>query len=422
MKVPPVPNRILPDLNLASALFERLGRATRQGRGIVRDSYGSGEQAAHDIMRAAAEAIGLEVSVDAIGNLMMTLPGTDRGAKRIVTGSHLDSVPQGGNYDGAAGVVAGLSAVSALKAAGIHLPFDVSVMGIRGEESAWFDVAYIGSHGALGLLDPACLAIRRSDNGQSLGETLQQRGFDTGAIHEHRRLLDPAKIRAFFELHIEQGPTLVARGLPAAVVSGVRGCRRFRNARCVGQYDHSGAVNRPYRSDAVAATVALLHHLESVWVREEAAGADLVITTGELYTDAALHGPSKIAGETRFVIDIRSVSEATMDLLVDEARTAALRIGGEYRVRFELGSATDSPAAAMDPGLRTRLMSLLERPFEMASGAGHDAAVFAKAGVPTAMIFVRNESGSHNPDEAMAIEDFAVGTEALIGLLMDFPP
>lgn len=410
-----------PDLALATSLFENLSDATRQGRGIVRDSYGTGEQAAHDIMRTAAAAIGLEISVDAIGNLMMTLPGRDRHAARIVIGSHLDSVPQGGNYDGAAGVVAGLAVVSALKVAGVRPSCDISVMAIRAEESAWFDVAYLGSHGALGLLDPACLSVRRSDNGRSLEQTLLERGFDPQPIRERRRLLDPGGIRAYLELHIEQGPTLVARGLPAAVVTGVRGCRRFRHARCVGRYDHSGAVNRPYRSDAVAATVALLHYLESVWVTQEAAGADLAFTAGELYTDLAMHGPSKIAGETRFVLDIRSVDDATMDLLVDEALQAASRIGSDYRVSFDLGDTTDSPAAIMDARLRARLMTLLEQPFEMPSGAGHDATVFARVGIPTAIIFVRNAFGSHNPDEAMSIDDFAVATQTLLRLLMDFP-
>ena len=103
------------DLVLAASLFDALREATRRGPGIVRDSYGPGEQAAHDIMRAAAGRIGLEVAVDPIGNLMMTLPGRDRSAPRILIGSHLDSVPQGGNFDGAAGVVAGLSAVAALR-------------------------------------------------------------------------------------------------------------------------------------------------------------------------------------------------------------------------------------------------------------------------------------------------------------------
>ncbi len=412
---------VRPDLELAASLFDSLSRATRQGRGIVRDSYGSGEQAAHDIVRSAAETIGLDISVDAIGNLTMTLPGRDRSAPRVIMGSHLDSVPQGGNYDGAAGVVAGLSALSALKEAGFEPPYDLAVMGIRAEESAWFDIPYLGSGGAFGLLDPACLSIVRSDNGRTLETTLIARGFDPRVIRERRRLLDPSQIRAYLELHIEQGPTLVAKGLPAAVVTGIRGCRRFRNARCIGQYGHSGAVNRPYRHDAVAATVALLHHLETVWLQQEDAGADLVFTVGELFTDPAMHGPSKIAGETRFVLDVRSVSDATMDAVATEARQAAVRIGNAYRVSFDLGATSDSPPAVMDARLRTRLMSLLDQPFEMPSGAGHDAAVFAKVGIPTAMIFVRNEQGSHNPQETMAMDDFEVATQALLRLLLHFP-
>jgi beta-ureidopropionase / N-carbamoyl-L-amino-acid hydrolase len=413
--------RLQPDLKLAAALFDSLSSATRRGRGIVRDSYGEGEQAAHDIMRAAAESIGLEVCIDAIGNLMMTLPGRDRLAPRIIVGSHLDSVPQGGNYDGAAGVVAGLSAASALRRAGTAPACDITVMAIRAEESAWFDIAYLGSGGAFGLLDPACLSIPRSDNGRTLEATLIERGFDPGAIRERRRLLDPSRIRAYLELHIEQGPTLVAEHLPAAVVTGIRGCKRFRNARCVGQYGHSGAVNRPHRHDAVAATVALLHHLETIWLQQERAGADLVITSGELYTDPAMHGPSKIAGETRFVIDLRSVSQDTMNAVAAEAREAAARIGEAYRVAFDLGATSDSPPAVMDGRLRASLRSQLERPFEMASGAGHDAAVFAKMGVPTGMIFVRNDHGSHNPDEAMTLDDFGIAARALLGLLLNAP-
>jgi beta-ureidopropionase / N-carbamoyl-L-amino-acid hydrolase len=409
------------DLNLAETLFAQLDRATRSGSGIVRDSYGDGEQAAHDIMRAAAEQMGLEASVDAIGNLTMTLPGKDRSAPRILIGSHLDSVPQGGNFDGAAGVVAGLCALAALQRSGGVPECDIGVMAIRAEESSWFDVSYLGSGGAFGLLDPQCLAVRRSDNGRTLEETLLERGFDPAAIRQRRRLLEPRHVRAYLELHIEQGPRLMSEGLPAAVVTGIRGCKRFRNARCVGEYGHSGALPRGMRHDAVAATVALLHHMEDVWLRAEAQGADLLVTTGELYTDPAAHAPSKVAGETRFVVDLRSVSEDVMESVAAEARRAAQEIGARYRVSFDLGAATDSPPAMMDPRLRGCLMSLLEQPLEMPSGAGHDAAVFATMGIPSAMIFVRNDRGSHNPHETMELADFGVGTRALVGLLQRFP-
>ena len=295
------------DLSLDGSLFAQLDRATRRGRGIVRDSYGDGEQAAHDIMQAAARQIGLGISTDAIGNLTLTLAGKDRSAPRILIGSHLDSVPQGGNFDGAAGVGAGICAVAALRQSGFVPDYDIAVMAIRAEESSWFDVSYLGSAGAFGLLDPACLAVRRSDTGQTLEETLRARGFDPTAIAQRRPLLQRHEIRAYLELHIEQGPRLVAEGLPAAVVSGIRGCKRFRNARCVGEYGHSGALPRSLRRDAVAATVAFLHHLEQVSNRVEEQGADLLVTHGELYTDASEHAPSKVAGQTRFVIDLRSL-------------------------------------------------------------------------------------------------------------------
>jgi N-carbamoyl-L-amino-acid hydrolase len=412
---------IEPDIELAERLFADLSCRTRKGVGIERDSYGPGEQAAHDLMRATAETLELEVSVDAIGNLLMRQPGAARQVPGILVGSHLDSVPQGGNYDGAAGVVAGLSILSGLRRAGLTPACDVTVMAIRAEESAWFDISYLGSGGAFGLLDPNCLSIRRSDTGRTLEETLRALKLDPEAIRERRRLLDPKSIRAYLELHIEQGPTLVERGLPTGVVTAIRGCKRFRNARCLGRYGHSGTTERAYRQDAVAATVALLHHLESVWIAQEKSGADLVFTSGELYTDATMHAPSKVSGETHFVLDIRSVSNDTMNAVAEEARAAAARLGREYRVRFELGDTSDSPPALMDSRLRRALMNLLEQPFEMASGAGHDAATFAAVGIPSAMIFVRNDHGSHNAEESMELADFAVGARALQRLILEFP-
>jgi N-carbamoyl-L-amino-acid hydrolase len=417
----PILDGILPNIELATVLFDRLDRATRVGRGIVRDSYGDGEQAAHDIIGAAAMELGLDCATDAIGNLMMTLPGRDRGAPGIIIGSHLDSVPQGGNFDGAAGVVAGLSAVAALRAAAVVPAFDVTVMAIRAEESAWFDVPYLGSAGAFGLLDPAYLDVRRFDTGVTLAETLQQRGFDAGAIRERRRLLDPRTLRAYVEVHIEQGPVLIGQGLPVAVVSGIRGCQRFRNARCLGEYAHSGAVPRRHRRDAVAATVALLHHVNDYWRRMEERGGDLVFTSGEFTTDAAMHGPSKIAGDVHFVLDIRSISDAVMDEVAAEARATAESIAEEHGVRFDLGAMSYSPSALMNDSLQSTLLGLSDTPYRMASGAGHDAAIFAQMGVPSAMIFIRNANGSHNPDEAMDLADFAVALQLLTRLLLEFP-
>jgi beta-ureidopropionase / N-carbamoyl-L-amino-acid hydrolase len=185
------------------------------------------------------------------------------------------------------------------------------------------------------------------------------------------------------------------------------------------QLDRATRRGRGIVRDSYGAGEQAAH--EGVWLRKEAEGADLLITSGELFTDAAMHAPSKVAGETRFVLDLRSVSESVMDEVAMEARHAAEQIGRRYRVSFDLGAATDSPPAVMDIRLRSKLLTLLEQPLEMPSGAGHDAAVFTQVGIPSAMILVRNDHGSHNPDETMELEDFAVGTRALIGLLREFP-
>ena len=151
----------------------------------------------------------------------------------------------------------------ALKSAGTQLDSDITVMAIRAEESSWFNVSYLGSNGAFGLLDPACLKVTRSDTGRSLEATLLERGFDPLPYASDAHCMNPRASSRTLNSISNRVPTLVAERLPAAVVTGIRGCKRFRNARCIGQYAHSGAVSRPHRHDAVAATVALLHHLET---------------------------------------------------------------------------------------------------------------------------------------------------------------
>ncbi len=285
--------QLQPDLNLAAALFDSLSRTTRVGAGIVRDSYGT-SRLRTDIMRSAAEAIGLEVSIDAIGNLMMTLRGRERLAPGIIVGIASRQRTAGGNYDGAAGVVAGLSALSALRRAGIEPACDITVMASarrnpRGSTSP-ISAAAVRSGLARSRLpgDPP-LGQRPQPRSDSARARLRPAG-DTRAAPT---LLDPARIRAYLELHIEQGPTLVAEGLPAAAVTGIRGCVRFRNARCLGRYAHSGAVNRPHRHDAVAATVAWLHHLETVWLQYERERRGSRDHLGGVDTDAAMHRPQQ---------------------------------------------------------------------------------------------------------------------------------
>ena len=412
----------VPVTELAAKLFDQLAQATRKGRGIRRDSYGEGEQAAHDIVRRAGEYLGLEIHGDAALNLYLTLPGRDRSAAGVIIGSHLDSVDQGGNYDGAAGVLAGLAVLAGFRRAEVVPSCDISVMAIRCEESAWFDSTYVGSYAAFGEVPREELEVRHSVSGRTLGEQMRQAGCNIDALEAGEAYLDSANIRAFIEPHIEQAPYLVDNDLAVGIVTGIRGVLRHRDASCTGEYGHSGALSRGQRRDAVAATVALIQRLNDEWLRREKLGQDVVFTVGELMTDPDYHGPSKVAGETRFVLDFRSTSEEVMRAMSDFAHRVARRIETESGVTFNLGRASYSEPGEMDAHVRRQLMEAAQAiglPLvEMPSGAGHDAVVFSNFGVPTGMIFIRNRNGSHNPDEAMDMADFDAACRLLSAYLV----
>jgi beta-ureidopropionase / N-carbamoyl-L-amino-acid hydrolase len=412
-----MPNPPTPDIDLATRLFEALHEKTFDGVGVTRDSYGPGEQAAHDLVRATAEGLRLETDTDPAGNLYMTLPGRDRRAKRIVLGSHLDSVAQGGDYDGAAGVLAGLATVAGMQNAGFTPQRDVTVIAIRAEEAgAWFPISYPGSNAALGRLPPAALGIRRLDTGRTLEDHMRAVGFDPDAVRTGPPRLTPANTAAYVELHIEQGPVLDAEQTPVGIVTGIPGSRRLRAARVFGEYNHSGATPRRYRQDAAIALAELAHRLDDHWATLETQGHSLVCTFCVLATTAEA-GFTKIPGEARFQLDIRSVDPTSVDVMFAELHRLITLIEPRRGVRFELGEETGSQPSPMDPAIQaglTRAADALGITYRrMPSGGGHDAAAFAQAGIPAGMIFVRNQNGSHNPHEAMRMEDFAAASTVL---------
>ncbi|MDQ1078907.1 N-carbamoyl-L-amino-acid hydrolase [Pseudoroseomonas cervicalis] len=416
---------LLPDTELAQRLFAELREKSFDGVGITREAYGPGERMAHALVRREAEALGLEIATDPVGNLYMTLPGADRALPRILTGSHMDSVPQGGNFDGAAGVLAGLAAVAGLKRAGLTPPRDVTVMAIRSEEAgAWFPTSYPGSRGALGRLKAEELQVRRQDSGRTLADHMREEGFDPGFAERGEAYITPANTAAFVELHIEQGPVLDAEEVPVAIVSGIPGSRRLRQGRVLGEYNHSGGTPRRYRRDAAIALAELAVALDDEWARLEGHGHKLVCTFCTLATTEEA-GFTKIPGEATFMLDVRSVNPASVDAIFAELSRKVPEIEARRGVRFDLGPETGSLASPMDAGLRAGLARAAEavgvRHIEMASGGGHDAAAFGAAGIPTSMLFVRNQNGSHNPHEAMRDEDFAEACKVLTRFFAEAP-
>lgn len=413
-----------PDVALAARLFTELRLRTGTGRGITRASYGLGEQIAHDMVRREARRLGMDCRIDAACNLYMTLRGQRRGPA-VMVGSHLDSVPMGGNFDGAAGVLAGLAVAAGYRAAGVVPPQDLTVLAIRAEESTWFSASYIGSRAAFGALTAAELdGVLRAGDRVALGTAIDAAGGDAAQLRAGVPQIDPAQVACFIEPHIEQGPVLVARDRPVGIVTGIRGSFRHRQAVCHGTYAHSGATPREVRADAAMAVARLAVRLDDAWDRLAAQGHDLTVTFGQMATDPAEAAFSKVAGRMEFSVDIRSQSHATLDLMRAELRQAVAAAGA---VRFDLGPETGSEPALMDRQVIADLAGIAAAQGAgaevMPCGAGHDAAVFARMGVPTGMLFIRNRNGSHNPDEAMEMEDFAVACRILSAFcLQEMPP
>jgi beta-ureidopropionase / N-carbamoyl-L-amino-acid hydrolase len=408
---------------LAGELFDALRSAGSDGVGITRASYGAGESAALDIMDAKARALGLRTERDAGANLVVTLDGTEPRLPFLACGSHLDSVPQGGNFDGAAGVVAGLTILAGFKEDGFRPRRSLKLFGLRGEESARFGKAYMGSSALFGRLTSADLAVKDADSDLTLGDCMREVGVDVDRVKNGQQLLDPKSIAAWVELHIEQGPVLVARQLPVGIVTGIRGNLRHRVVECVGAAGHSGAVPRWLRHDAMFATSELISHLDHHWRTLLERGRDLVITAGVVTTDPREHAIARIPGTLRFSFELRSQSRETLEAFYDLFLSECRLVGEERGVEFKLDRRLESAPAIMDSGWVGRLKAAARElglpDEEIPSGAGHDAAVFANEGIPSAMIFVRNEHGSHNPDESMAMDDFVAGVAVMRSALKE---
>jgi N-carbamoyl-L-amino-acid hydrolase len=411
--------------SLARDIFDQLYRKTRGERGVTRASWGIGETIASDLLQSQARSLGLATRIDDIGNLYIELPGRDRTAPRWVSGSHLDSVPEGGNYDGAAGAVAALLALAIFKRTDIVPNRDLWAVGFRGEEaSSWFTGrhnSHLGSRAALGVLPESELdsAIHRQ-SGLSFRRHLQQNGFDwprSGAKAD----LQADSIRGFIELHIEQGPILIAKQLPVGIVTAIRGSLRARNGKVTGEYAHSGAVPHYLRKDAVFAAAEFARECEDLANRIRAAGEDVDVTFGQFATDTAAHGLTKVAGELHFTIDARSSSNAVLNRCKMEFQQIAKSVLDRRGLDIAIGDFAKSDPAIMDSDLIAMLQAnareLSIPTMELPSGAGHDAADVARCGIPTAMIFVRNANGSHNPDESMEISDFLQGVWVLAATL-----
>lgn len=392
--------------------------------GVSRQGYGPLENRVHDYVRQWGRTLELEERIDRAGNLFLTLPGKNRNLPCYMTGSHGDSVPQGGHYDGLAGVVAGLTSLWWMRHVGFVPERDVTLVVFRMEESSWFGKAYVGSLAMTGQLSAEDLALTHRSKDQTLAQAMQECGFDPQEILRTDPTIDLKKIAAFTELHIEQGPTLDSREKErVGIVTGIRGNFRHKACRCIGVTAHSGAVNKEFRHDAVMAMGHLLVKMDRHWDEWLARGEDLVFTMG-VFKTAASSAIAIIPGEVTFSIDMRSLSRDTLERFHRLLQAECEVIAADRGVKFEFDRLLVCEQADVDKALSahlTRAAAKAEIPvMPIPSGAGHDAAVLSNLGVPVSMIFVANQNGSHNPHERMKLEDFMLGTEVLATAIMTY--
>ena len=313
-----------------------------------------------------------------------------RPASRL--GSHLDLVPHGGNYDGLAGVAAGLAVLAAANADPVNRARPIRAVAMRCEESPWFGTAYLGSRLMLGLstLDEIGDLVR-FDSGQSLRHHIQNLGYPRtdGAVAP---LLNSGLVTSFLELHIEQGPLLELDSIPVGIATAVRGNVRFPDARCIGAYGHSAALPRRFRQDAVLAVAELALGLDGYWKDRIAQGdEDFVFTVGKFSTDAAQHAMTKVAGDVKFTLNIGAAVKTSLDAARTLLFDLIKGIENDRGVTFELGREVGTTPTELD----TTLIALIEDTAGALGIAtrrmptvGHDAAMFVRAGIPSAVILV----------------------------------
>ena len=354
------------------------------------------------------KALNMTVSVDAVGNLRGFYPGASPGAPRILVGSHLDTVPNAGAFDGILGVVLAVGLVESL--ADRKLPFGIEVIGFSEEEGVRFDVPFIGSRALVGQIDQELLD-RKDGDGISVRKAIQDFGLNPNEIS---RAAFGDDVLAYIEFHIEQGPVLEHLGRPLGVVEAIVGQSRVEFTFS-GQANHAGTTPMNLRHDALAAAAEWILAVENLAQRTPG----IVSTVG--FLEAKPGATNVIAGEARAILDIRHASDGArteaLDELIRQADSMAARRGVTLRWRTLLAQ----HAVAMDSFLVAQIGHAIQKagcePHRMASGAGHDAMILAEK-IPAAMIFLRTPGGiSHDPLESVYLEDVAKALECGLHLL-----
>lgn len=395
-----------------------IGRDAASG-GYRRHGFDRAELACRQWFADAARARDLALDADGNGNLWAwwgdSRPGGDSGSggdrqDAVVTGSHLDSVPDGGAYDGPLGVVSAFAAVDLLRERGVSPRRPLAVAAFCEEEGTRFGVSCLGSRLLTGGIGGDRARSLTDRDGTTLAAALEQAGLDPAAIGSDEKRLD--RIGQFVELHVEQGRALVDLDAPLGVATGIWPHGRWR-IDFTGEANHAGTTRLVDRRDPMLTLANTV-----LAARKKARLAGAVATVGRVQVTP--NGTNAIPSHVAAWLDARAADQLTLESVVGEIARATTERGGRDGVQVSVNEESRSAATEFDASLRDRVSSVLGGVPAIPTGAGHDAAILANAGVPTAMLFVRNPTGvSHAPAEYAEEADCLAGVEALADVLAD---
>ncbi|MGN6463160.1 MAG: allantoate amidohydrolase [Pseudolabrys sp.] len=370
-------------------------------------------QAADVVARWMREA-GMAVTEDALG----TLRGRTGEGKRLLLGSHIDSVIDAGNYDGPLGVIVGILTVAHFKKLGWPLPFGIDVLAFGDEEGSRFPSTLSSSSAVAGIFEYHTLT-EADGNGVTIAEALKAFGKNPADIDKAK--YNPRDVLAYVETHIEQGPALEAANEPLGVVIGIVGQSRLRIV-VTGEAGHAGTVPMPLRRDALAGVAEMVLFGEEL-AREHAADS-MVATVGKI--DALPGATNIIPGSVTFTLDLRCMDDAVRQAAVARFGSKVTAIAQRRKLEAVVEPFHDIAATPCDPklqdGIAKAIESLGHKALRLPSGAGHDAQAMAKL-CPAAMMFVRCKAGiSHNPAEFTSETDMGEAVAAMIRFVENFKP
>lgn len=382
-------------------------------KGITRLAYSAEDLAAQKYIMEKMQELGMEVRRDYVGNIFARLPGKNPTLPTIASGSHLDTVKQGGAYDGALGVVAALEAAYAIKEQGLEHPYEVIIF--MAEESTRFGFATIGSKLLAGVGTPETFSSATKKDELSYIEVLKQAGFEPEKYEQVK--LDASKYAAFVELHIEQGRVLADSGEAIGVVENIAAPTRMK-ITVEGVADHSGATPMNFRKDALVSGAKLILAIEEVGKAHSEQG--IVTTVGVV--DIEPSSINVIPGKVVLWLDLRGVDYEVILEAIEEIHEAVRCVGEADEVKITIDVLTSDKPVRLSKNLADITAGVCQQKNikyrRMNSGAGHDAMHMA-AIMPTTMIFVPSIEGiSHNPAEMTSEADIIAGVEVLVETIL----